>query len=160
MVERSPGNHSPSDSAAQQPLTTALATLVIPVVQGNASSIKQGTLPNTLIFLATNHAVSIPIAVLDNTRLHVLKIIVALPGISNSLSVSNTLNRNGVGKWLVDGDGDLAYVLELPYTRRTRSACFAHALILALGSVLRAFRAKRRRQHRSIKRRKESDRAS
>jgi hypothetical protein len=88
-VERSQcQQHNASDSPAQQPLfTTALATLVLPVVQGNASSIKQGTLPNILIFLATNHAVSIPIAVLDNPHLRALKIIVALPGISNSLSV-------------------------------------------------------------------------
>jgi hypothetical protein len=49
--------------------------------------------------------------------------------------VTNTLNRKGLGKWTVDREGRLDYVLELPYTRRTTPSAFAHSLSLALGTL-------------------------
>jgi hypothetical protein len=130
-------NRSCSSAQQRQRLTKALQKLVAPVLKDKAASFYPGTQPNTILFLASNHSVSLPVAVVDYTHLRVLSIIVALPyGGRKSLSQINIQNRNGLGKWLVDGDGDLAYVLELLYTRRTRPACFAHALILALGSVV------------------------
>jgi hypothetical protein len=127
-------------------LTTALQRLVIPVLQDAA---KPGTLPNTVLFLASNRYYSLPGVVVDYPRLRCLAIILSLPRAGrNSHSLTNTLNRKQLGKLTVDGQGRLDYVLELPYTRRTTKAAFARALNLALVTVLRARWAQRSRRHR------------
>jgi hypothetical protein len=129
-------------------LTTALQRLVTPVLQDAAYSFKPETLSNTVLFLASNHRSIVPGAVVDYQHLHVLAIIVSLPPMGNSLSVTNALNRKQLGKLTVDGQGRLDYVLELPYTRRTTPAAFAHALELALLTVMRVGWGQRRRKHR------------
>jgi hypothetical protein len=131
-------------------LTTALQRLVTPVLQDAAYSFKPGTFSNTntVLFLASNQHAVVPGGVVDYQNLHVLAIIFSLPRLRNSRSVTNALNRKQLGKLTVDGQGRLDYVLELPYTRRTTKAAFAHALNLALLTVMRARWAQRRRTHR------------
>jgi hypothetical protein len=82
-------------------LTTALQRLVIPVLQDAA---KPGTLPNTILFLASNRYYSLPGAVVDYPRLRCLAIILSLPRAGrHSQSLTNTLNRKQLGKLTVDG---------------------------------------------------------